>query len=266
MNKNIIFSKKNKKAILVANYGTSSQETRKKNIDIFLDEVKENFKDFEIRECYTSRIILKKLKEKNIFIDSPIEAMENLKKDGFSHIIIISTHIINGVEYENFIKDIEKFKNDFLEIKITPPLLNTTDNYINVAKILYDHFGFFDKDKALLFVGHGTLDSADSAYPCMDYIFKYLGYNYYIGTIKGFPSLNEIKMILKKEKIKKITLVPFMFVAGEHTKTDISIKWKKSLENFDFDVDIDFTSLGAIKGIRDIFISSGKFLSTQKNY
>lgn len=258
------FKGADKKAVLVVNFGTTHFDTRKNTIEVLINEVKEKFYDFEIRECYTSRIILKKLREKNIFIDNPVEAMERLKNEGYTHIIIISSNVIDGLEYKALVKNIEHFYGDFKEIRIAPPLLNTNTSFLKVAKTLNGYFGNPKEKGAYLFVGHGTLDSSDSAYPCMGYIFKYLGYSYYMGTIKGFPSIDEIKKILAKDGIKKITLIPFLIVAGEHAKNDIANVWKEELEKNGFEVKLNLTSLGSIKEIRDIFIENGELLLNYK--
>lgn len=258
------FKETDKKAILIVNFGTTHFDTRKNTIEVLINEVKEKFYGFEIRECYTSRIILKKLREKNIFIDNPVEAMERLKNEGYTYIIIISSNVVDGVEYKALVKNIKHFCGDFKEIRIAPPLLNTNTSFLKVSKTLNGYFGNPKEKEAYLFVGHGTLDSSDSAYPCMDYIFKYLGYSYYMGTIKGFPSINEIKEILAKDDIKKVTLIPFLIVAGEHAKNDIANIWKEELEKNGFEVKLNLTSLGSIKEIRDIFIENGELLLNYK--
>ncbi len=253
-----------KKAILVANFGTTHENTRKETIVSLIDEVKISFPDFEVRECYTSRIIQKKLKEKEIFIDNPVEAMENLKRDGFTHILVVVSNIIPGIEYDALQKNIERFSNDFKEIRITPPLLDNSDIYLNVAHILNNFFKNSSKENSLVFIGHGTHDSSNSVYPCMDYVFKYLGYNYYVGTIEGFPSLEDVIKILKKDSIKKVSLIPFMFVSGEHAKNDIAIEWREKFIEEGFKTDVDLTSLGSIKEIRNLFIEFAKFLLDHK--
>ena len=258
------FKTEDKKAILVANFGTTHENTRKETIESLINEVKISFPDFEVRECYTSRIIQKKLKEKEIYIDNPVEAMENFKKDGFTHILVIVSNIIPGIEYDALQKNIEYFLRDFKEIRITPPLLNNSKIYLDVAHILNNFFNSSSKENSLVFVGHGTHDSSNSVYPCMDYIFKYLGYNYYVGTIEGFPSLDDIINILKRDKIKNITLIPFMFVSGEHAKNDIAIEWKERFLEEGFNTDVNLTSLGSIKEIRNIFIEFAKFLLEHK--
>lgn len=258
------FGKEDKKVILIAHFGTTHEDTREKTLDLFNKEIEKMFPDFEIRECYTSRIINKKLQSKNIFKDNPIEAIEKIIKDNFTHLLVISSNIIDGIEYEALLKNIESFKSNFKELRITPPLLSSPEIYIEVVKILNKTFGDFSKDKALLMVGHGTLDSSNSAYLGVDYICKYLGYNYYVGTIEGFPNLDEIISILKKENIKEVTLTPFMFVAGEHAKNDISIDWKDELEKNNFIVNINLTPLGEIKEVREIFGKFGKFLLKNK--
>ena len=135
------YNENSKKAILVVNFGTTHFDTREETIEVLIKEVKEKFTDFEIRECYTSRIILKKLREKNIFIDNPVEAMERLKNEGYTHVIIISSNVIDGIEYKALVKNIEHFNGDFQELRIAPPLLNTNTSFLKVAKVLNEYFG-----------------------------------------------------------------------------------------------------------------------------
>lgn len=46
--------------------------------------------------------------------------------------------------------------------------------------------------------------------------------NVYIGTVEGYPELDIVFALLKKNQIKKACLMPFMSVAGDHAKNDMA--------------------------------------------
>lgn len=69
-------------------------------------------------------------------------------------------------------------------------------------------------------VGHGTYTPGTATYSQMDYMLKVAGFgNFHVGTIEGYPTFETMLAQLKAAKAKSVTLVPFMFVAGDHAKT-----------------------------------------------
>ena len=46
--------------------------------------------------------------------------------------------------------------------------------------------------------------------------------NVFIGTVEGYPEIDTIEALLKKRKIEKVYLMPFMSVAGDHAKNDMA--------------------------------------------
>lgn len=56
----------------------------------------------------------------------------------------------------------------------------------------------------------------------MDYMLKAGGLtNFHVGTIEGYPTFDTMLAQLKAGKAKRVTLIPFMFVAGDHAKTTL---------------------------------------------
>ena len=86
----------------------------------------------EVREAYTSRIIMRRLKIRLIFKDNPTEALDKLLKDGYTHIVVQSTNIINGVEAETLKTQLDGYKDKFKEIRISTPLLTTPEDFKEV--------------------------------------------------------------------------------------------------------------------------------------
>ena len=49
-------------------------------------------------------------------------------------------------------------------------------------------------------MGHGTEHFANSIYAALDYQFKDTGYpNIFVGTVEGYPELENVKKLLKKQ-------------------------------------------------------------------
>lgn len=256
--------KNDKASVLIVHFGTTFDGTRKNTIDAVNDEAKKEFPDMEIREAYTSRIIMRRLKERGIVKDNPAEALDKLAKEGYTHIIVQPTNVINGVESKTLEQQLEMYKDKFKEIRTGSALLSTPEDYKAVAEIINKEVGELADDEAVVLVGHGTHDSGNAAYPAMDYTAKSMGYKFYVGTIEGFPEFDDVVKGLKKDNIKKVILMPFMFVAGDHANNDIAVDWKEALEKEGFTVEVKLTSLGMMEDIRKMFIDHAKFMLENK--
>ena len=256
--------KNDKASVLMVHFGTTFDGTRKNTIDAVNDEAKKEFPDMEIREAYTSRIIMRRLKERGIVKDNPAEALDKLAKEGYTHIIVQPTNVINGVESKTLEQQLEMYKDKFKEIRTGSALLSTPEDYKAVAEIINKEVGELADDEAVVLVGHGTHDSGNAAYPAMDYTAKSMGYKFYVGTIEGFPEFDDVVKGLKKDNIKKVILMPFMFVAGDHANNDIAVDWKEELEKEGFTVKVKLTSLGMMEDIRKMFINHAKFMLENK--
>ena len=253
--------KNDKASVLMVHFGTTFDDTRKNTIDAVNDEAKKEFPDMEIREAYTSRIIMRRLKERGIVKDNPAEALDKLAKEGYTHIIVQPTNVINGVESKTLEQQLEMYKDKFKEIRTGSALLSAPEDYKAVAEIINKEVGELADDEAVVLVGHGTHDSGNAAYPAMDYTAKSMGYKFYVGTIEGFPEFDDVVKGLKKDNIKKVILMPFMFVAGDHANNDIAVDWKEALEKEGFTVEVKLTSLGMMEDIRKMFIDHAKSVS-----
>ena len=256
--------KNDKASVLMVHFGTTFDGTRKNTIDAVNDEAKKEFPDMEIREAYTSRIIMRRLKERGIVKDNPAEALDKLAKEGYTHIIVQPTNVINGVESKTLEQQLEMYKNKFKEIRTGSALLSTPEDYKAVAEIINKEVGKVTDNEAVVLVGHGTHDNGNAAYPAMDYTAKSMGYKFYVGTIEGFPEFDDVVRGLKKDNIKKVILMPFMFVAGDHANNDIAVDWKEALEKEGFIVEVKLTSLGMMEDIRKMFIDHAKFMLENK--
>ena len=251
-----------KAALLVVHFGTTHDDTRALTIDAVNKKMTETFPGLEVREAWTSRIIAFRLKTRDIYKSNPEEALARLKADGYTHVLIQSSNIIEGIEMESLRKDVATHETDFKEIRIGTPLLFTPEDYEAVIAAITPN-GI--RDGAVLLVGHGTYTPTTAQYAMMDYMLKAKGFdNYIVGTIEGYPSFDDALIQIKKGGYKKVQLMPFMFVAGEHAKNDISGDWKDELEKQGYEVTVFMEGLGQNPAVQDIFVEHARFSATHK--
>lgn len=249
-----------KQAMLAVSFGTSHKETREKTIEAIEQQLRENFPAYELRRAFTSGMIMNVLKKRdNIHIDNVREAMQKLQRDGFVSVVLQPTHIINGDEYDKMVEQAMEFKDVFHSISIGAPLLTESCDYHAVCEGVMAQFPDLAKDEALVLMGHGTGHFADAAYAALDYRFKALGYdNVFVGTVEGYPELDDILPQVKKYAPKKVILMPLMVVAGDHATNDMAGEdedtWKSVFEKEGYEVECVLKGLGEFKEIRDIYI------------
>lgn len=94
-----------KAALLMVHFGTTHDDTRALTIDAINAKAHEAFPDLEMREAFTSRIIIRRLKARGIEKLTPLDAMLRLRSESYTHVIVQSTNIIDGVEMESLRRD-----------------------------------------------------------------------------------------------------------------------------------------------------------------
>lgn len=241
-----------KAAILMVHFGTTHDDTRALTIDVLNDRVKQHFPDLEVREAYTSRIVIKRLGDRGIAKQDPLEALQQLQSEGYTHILIQSSTIIDGKEMESLERNADEVRDEFKEIRIGNPLLFDPHDYEAVIAAITKEA---DKNLGYVLVGHGTYDSTTAQYAMLDYMLKAKGHqNFFVGTIEGYPEYDDMLAQLQQSGLKNVVLVPFMFVAGEHAKNDIEGDWKEELEKAGYTVEVKMQGLGEDVAIQDIFI------------
>ena len=242
-----------KKAILVTSFGTSHKDTRKKCLDSIQREVAEKYGSENVERAYTSGII-RRIIEKNegIHIFDQEEGLKVLKDKGFEEIITMSLHILDGIEYS---KLDDKFG------KISKPLLADDEDFKKIVE--NKEFNDLEDDDAIVFMGHGTESEADYAYQKLQKEYLKAGKsNIFIATVEGEVTIKDIIEKMKGKGFKKILLKPFMIVAGDHAKNDMSSdnedSWKTMLKNEGYEVTSVLKGMGEYKFIREMFMDKLK--------
>lgn len=190
-----------------------------------------------------------------------MEAMDKLIADGYTHLIIQPTNIIVGVEMEALQKEVALYSKKFKDIRLGTALLHSPEDYQATVKAIAASLQGKTKGDCV-FVCHGTYHPANSTYGMLDYVMKAQGHkNYHVGTIEGYPTMDDVIRELENNKAKEVTLIPFMFVAGDHAKNDIAGDWKEELEKKGYKVNVVLKGLGEYPAIQELFIQHVKFAS-----
>ncbi len=226
-----------KQAILMVGFGTSVPEA-KKAYDEIDKRIGEAFPGVERRWAYTSGIIRKKLRSQGILIDSPETALAKLMEDGFTHVAVLSLHVIPGAEFHDLYMNARLFtqmSGGFKKISFAMPLLSSAEDMTDVVRAVT---AAVPKERhpeeAVLLMGHGSENHpADAVYTAMDALFQKEDHNIFLATVEGSPRFEDVLPVLESRKIKKAYLIPFMVVAGDHARNDMAgddaESWKSRL-------------------------------------
>lgn len=247
-----------KKGILVVSFGTSHLDTMGKTIEVIEKEMEERFQECNVYRAFTSGMIIRKLKRtEGISVDTVPEALSRMASDGIEEVIIQPTHIINGIENDRMMEDLMEHMSLFKRIRVGKPLLSSVEDYKKAIHAVMAEREL-DDGEMLVLMGHGTDHHANSAYPTLEYTFHALGYSQVlVGTVESFPELKNVMAKLKIAGKKKVALMPFMLVAGDHAKNDMAGEedsWKSQLEEEGYEVRVIMKGLGEFRGIRQIFM------------
>ncbi len=268
-------------AILLVVFGTSYPEAQAayENIERVY---REEFPQAEVRIAFTSDFIRRKLLDRdNVTIDNPLTALAHLNDEGYTDVVVQSLHVIPGEEFHDLANIVESVRGiegkfGFLNLVLGEPLLMNLEDYRNVSRALASQFEqnttgtertphSSPRDAgqmAVIYMGHGTEHSANSAYSQMANILAEDHENVFLGTVEGYPGYDEVLARLNESGVKKARLIPFMVVAGDHALNDLtgneSESWKSMLEKEGFEIDYNLLGMGENDGIVEIFVGHTK--------
>ena len=180
------------KALLVVSFGTSHHDTREKTIDRIEAHLAHAFPDRRVYRAWTSGMIIRKLRQEGLEIDTVSDALERMLADGVTDVVVQPTHLLNGVENDAMLRETEGFRKRFWRLRIGAPLLTAQEDLEKMAGILTEQFPHLQEEEAVLFMGHGTEHHADAVYAALDYRFKDMGKDrFYMATVEGYPTLEQ---------------------------------------------------------------------------
>ncbi len=225
-----------KKAILLVTFGTSVPRAQK--VFTLVDKAyRKAFPGMEIRWAYTAKFIRDKVAKKGLVWLAPEEALAKLMAQGYNRIAVQSLHVIAGAEFHDLLRVVHGFNGMSYGFKalVGNPLCATTGDIKRVVEaVLKAAPKARKKGEALVYMGHGTAHPGGVAYPAIAYVIGLHDPLAFLGTVEGYPTLEDVKAKLLAHKVKTAYLLPFMTVAGDHAMNDMAgdepDSWKSVLQ------------------------------------
>ncbi|MDD6637210.1 MAG: sirohydrochlorin cobaltochelatase [Lachnospiraceae bacterium] len=270
--------------ILVVSFGTSFNDSRVSDIKGIEDAIAAAYPDWSVRRAFTSQIIINHVQARDgECIDNVDQALERAINNGVKNLILQPTHLMHGAEYDELMKTVETYEDQFESVKVAEPLLGEVGNDATVinedkAKVAeaitneavkdagYDSLDAAKEDGvAFVFMGHGTSHTAKVSYSQMQTQMGVLGYdNVFVGTVEGEPEETSCEAVIEavqKAGYKKVILRPLMVVAGDHANNDMAgeeedswISMFRASGNFD-SVGAQISGLGEIDAIQQLYVA-----------
>ena len=249
-----------KKAILAVSFGTSHSDTRAVTIDAIEQDFQNAFPDYSLYRAWTSKMIIKKLKSRdNIHVNTVKEAMEQMRADGITDVLVQPTHVINGIENDLMKEDALSYREFFHSISFGNPLLTDTSDLFYVIDALTKELPALSEQEALVFMGHGSTHYANMLYGALDYAFKQTGHPHvYVGTVEAYPDLDAVLSLMEGKGYRHVYLTPLMLVAGDHASNDLAGEdedsWKSIFQSRGYEATCILKGLGEYESICELYM------------
>ena len=258
----VAFAEEAKPVILVVSFGTSYNDNRDLSIGGIENAIQAAYPDWEVRRAFTAQTVIDILSERDsIDVDNVTEAMEKLIADGVKNVVIQPTHVMNGAEYDDIIAEIAPYADQFEGFAVGAPLLTSIDDYEAVTEALLAENEYAgSEDTAIVYMGHGTHHFANAAYSQAQLVMQAAGYeNVFVGTVEGFPALENVMSYVSAYGASKVVLYPFMVVAGDHASNDMAgdeeDSWKTAFADAGYEVECVLEGLGENPAVQNIYVA-----------
>ena len=241
--------------IILAAFGTTSRAME--TYTTMDGAIKDAFPGHPVIWSYTSRMVRDHLKKKkDMVLNTPQQALDNLVGEGHHWAVMQSLHLICGHEFYRLVDDIRDCK---VRASMGLPLLTSPEDYQSVAHALIHTYGRSEDRTATVFVGHGTDHPAWTTYPALARLVEKNDPAMYVGTVEeGEDDREAILSDILKKGYTHVRLVPLMLVAGVHLREDIAgdrDSWKSLFQDHGLQVSYESIGMGQSKAILAIFIS-----------
>lgn len=214
--------------------------------------------------AYSSNIIRAKLNKEKHVVYSVTEALDFAAENGYKDIKIQSLHVVPAEEYMKICRLISRYMEskgeNFNSVTMGHPLLSSKKD---LDKTIEAVFSALPKERAkedaLILMGHGNdRGTGDLSLLAAAYAFHSADPMVWLATVEGTLAFDNVLAELRQTKAKKVWLMPFMIVAGDHAKNDMAGEeedsWKSMLMKNGYEVHAVLNGLGSIPKIQTLFI------------
>ncbi len=279
-----------KTAVVLADFGTT-YKTGLVDIENIKEAVSKAYPHEKVVFAFTSNIIRhiwhKRQHDKKymnnpefkdfLYVKGPLATIADLQDEGYKTIIVQPTHIYDGEEFSDmlsYVKGLNSIKTmkakymPFAKLVIGRPALGRNvwkyDYHKDIkeaAKALKSDVELAKSKKAVLvYMGHGNEFYSTGAYAELQKELRRLYHTdkIIVGTVEGYPSLEDAVSQAKSIKAKRVLLKPLMVVAGDHANNDMcgsdDDSWKNVFKKAGIDTICYIHGLGENKKWVDVYI------------
>ena len=281
-----------KTAIVLAAFGTSYPVALRPILSI-LQQIRAEFAPLPVRLALTSNFIRKKWQDRRwdkVFraehpelpaeiyeVGSTLSTLASLRDEGFHHIAVQSAHIFAGEEYENLkqevaalaaLKTLRERDKPFKNLALGRPALGEPGDLFPYAQDIKAAAAALAEDvalaqanrSALVYMGHGNEIFSTGAYVEFAAVMQemYADVPIFVGNVEGFPAKERIIAACKAAGVTRVTLLPFMLVAGDHALNDMAgddqDSWQSAFQREDIAPVSVVRGLGELPAFAQIYL------------
>ena len=282
-----------KNAIILSSFGTTEPDAVSSILNI-KSIVEKTFPETRVELVFTSNIIrsiwqkrsqnpeewkAKGIDPEVVNVKGILETFGKLQSAGYRNIVVQPTHMFHMEQFSDLVSYVEGIASirtvrdkwlPFDKIVIGRPAMGTIgtkhpyhEDLKRIVKIFEpDIEEAKNKNSVLVYMGHGNEVWSTGIYAELQKEMRlaYPDVITFVGSVEGYPSLDDIKSGLNhiNLKSKNLLLKPLMIVAGDHAKNDMAgdeeDSWKSSFEKLGFKVYPVLKGLGSNNEFVKVFI------------
>lgn len=241
-----------KAAIVAVHQGAEDAQSRL-SIDRFNTRLRKAYPNYTFYEAWTSRRLIQKMSVNGVsYIPTPDELFNQLHKEGYTHVLIQSSNIVNGADMQFLRHTVEAIQPRFKHMRLGEPLLTDEQDYAEAAQATAEAFG--SEKEANVLMCSSDVGPENAQFAMLDYALKdHDSRDWYVGTTGGYPSLESLIRQLKHQKVKKVHIIPFIFTANAQATNEMVHEWAQHLQKAGYKVTSEARCLADVDAIMGIF-------------
>jgi len=248
-----------KAAVIAVHYGNTDGSSC---IGRFNEKLRAAFPQCTFREAWTSFPAIRQMNEQGQVKQTLTHVLQALYTEGYTHVLIQSSNIADGVEMAYIRHEAESYQGKFKQVRIGNTLLAEPADYQEAIRIVTSHYG--QKKMANVLVAGGEDSENPSAFSMLDYMLGWQGYTDWLVVAEdGFPTVEQLQKQLKQRKLKKVHLIPFTFAAADEQHVGLL---KQSLQKAGYKVTLGSQPLGKLDDIIDLFVNHALHARQYRTY
>lgn len=241
-----------KAAIVAVHQGAEDAQSRL-SIDRFNTRLRKAYPNYTFYEAWTSRRLIQKMSVNGVsYVPTPDELFNQLHKEGYTHVLIQSSNIVNGADMQFLRHTVEATQSRFKHMRLGEPLLTDEQDYAEAAQATAEAFG--SEKEANVLMCSSDVGPENAQFAMLDYALKdHDSRDWYVGTTGGYPSLESLIRQLKHQKVKKVHIIPFIFTANAQATNEMVHEWAQHLQKAGYKVTSEARCLADVDAIMGIF-------------